>query len=435
MTPAMSRPVRTLLFSTLYPSSARPGHGLFVETRLRELLRTGQVETKVLAPVPWFASTHARFGEYARVAATPTRETRNGIEVLHPRYLTIPRIGMSVAPLLLAAGSMGTLRRLLAQGFDFDVIDAHYFYPDGVAAAMLGRIFGKPVTITARGSDLNLIPNYRLARRMIQWAAHRADASIGVSNALVDVLRGWHVDSQRLHVFRNGVDLRRFSPLPRDPMRRELGFDGSPLLLSVGNLVELKGHHLTIDALPSIAQRHPQVQLAIVGSGEERARLEQRARDRGVLPRVRFAGTVANEQLARWYSAADALVLASSREGWANVLLESMACGTPVVATRVGGTAEVVTNAVGVLVDERSAEAIAAAVCGLLDAPPSRVAVRAYAEDFGWEQTSHLQLQLFRRLAGAPEDSERSRHPQAAATPTLAREPQSDGPSDRLSRE
>ncbi len=430
----MARPIRTLLYSTLYPSSTRPGHGIFVETRLRELLRTGGVETKVMAPVPWFPSRHPRFGQYARIAATPKREMRNGIDVLHPRYLSIPRVGMSVAPLLLAAGSIGPLRRLAAEGFEIDVIDAHYFYPDGVAAVMLGRMLGKPVTITARGTDLNLIPKYWLPRHMIQWAARRADASIGVCAALVDVLRGWNVDPARLHVFRNGVDLERFRPLPQDQARRELGLEGSPLLLSVGNLVELKGHHLVIDALPLLAERHPQVRLVVVGSGEERVRLEQRARERGVLARVSFAGTVANEQLARWYSAADALVLASSREGWANVLLESMACGTPVVATRVGGTSEVVIDRVGVLVEERSAAAIAMAIGRQLDAAPPRSAVRIYAEGFGWEQTSRAQLDLLSRLAGARGGSGFAEGPPAGGGMVRPGAHAAEVPEDRLSR-
>ena len=103
------------------------------------------------------------------------------------------------------------------------MIDAHYFYPDGVAAAMLAHLVGKPLAITARGSDLNLIPQHALPRRMIQWAARHADASIGVCAALVDVLRGWDIDPARLHVMRNGVDLERVRPLPQAQARSELG--------------------------------------------------------------------------------------------------------------------------------------------------------------------------------------------------------------------
>ena len=395
-----ARPLRTLLFSTLYPSSARPVHGIFVETRLRELLKGGGVETRVVAPVPWFPSTDPRWGEYARMARTPEAETRHGVPVLHPRYLLLPKVGMTLAPFAMAAASIGPIRRLIAEGFDFDLIDAHYYYPDGVAAALIARQLGKPLTITARGTDLNLIPRYAVPRRMMQWAARQAQASIGVCSALVDVLRGWQVAPSRLHVMRNGVDLERFRPLLREECRRELGVQGEPLLLSVGLLIERKGHHLVIEALARLRQQLPGARLVIVGEGEERARLQALVDSLGLREAVQLAGAVPNDQMARWYSAADLLVLASSREGWANVLLESMACGTPVVASRIWGTPEVVAQPVaGTLFDPRTAEALAAAVSAQWQSMPERQAVRAYAQGFGWEATSRAQRELFSALA------------------------------------
>ncbi|CAN5396117.1 glycosyltransferase family 4 protein [soil metagenome] len=394
----MSRRLRTLLFSTLYPSSVRPGHGIFVETRLRELLGSGEIETKVVAPVPWFPSANPRYGDYALFAKTPRREERHGVEVLHPRYLLLPKVGMTLAPLTLALGAAPAVRQLLAEGFDFDVIDAHYYYPDGVAAALLARWFDKPFTVTARGTDLNLIPDHRLPRRMIQWAARKADASIGVCAALIDVLRQWKIDPKRLHVMRNGVDLNRFRPLPMQQMRRELGLSGGPVLLSVGHLVERKGHHLVIDALAALTAKHSNACLVIAGDGPERKRLQQQALARGLAERIVFAGNVPNADLARWYSAADVLILASSREGWANVLLEAMACGTPVVATRIWGTPEVVAPEVGRLVDHRDGASIAQALEALLADSPDRATVRRYAEGFSWDATTRAQLALFKTL-------------------------------------
>lgn len=395
--------VRTLLFSTLYPSVARPTHGIFVETRLRELLKTGDVETRVVAPVPWFPSTDARWGDYAAMARTPARDTRHGIDVRYPRYPVVPKFGMSVAPWLLAMAARPAVQAIIDEGFDFDLIDAHYYYPDGVAAALLARQFRKPFCVTARGTDLNLIPRHALPKAMIRWASRRADASIGVCSALMDVLRGWgDVENSRLHVMRNGVDLERFRPWPQDEMRRELGLHGSPLLLSVGHLIERKGHHIAIEALATLHRTHPQAQLVILGEGEERARLQRLIGELGLAGHVRLAGAVPNNELARWYSAANALVLASSREGWANVLLEAMACGTPAVATRIWGTPEVLTQPVaGRLVDERSGAAFAAAITGLMRDPPPRADVRAYAEGFSWTATSQAQLALFRSLVGA----------------------------------
>ena len=399
----MDRPLRTLLFSTLYPSSARPLHGLFVETRLRELLKSGAVESRVVAPVPWFPSSRPRWGTWARMAATPRQEHRHGIEVLHPRYLLLPKVGMTLAPLALALATLPVLRRLIREGFDFDVIDAHYFYPDGVAAALLSKWLRKPLTITARGSDLNLIPRHLLPRWMMRWAARRSAASIGVSAALTGILRDWNIAPHKLHVIRNGVDTQRFAPEPAGPARTALGIDAGPVLLSVGNLVELKGHHIALQALPAVLRRHPRALLAIIGDGSERAALQRQAAALGVAGHVRFPGALPNEQLPRWYSAADVLILASSREGWPNVLLEAMACGTPVVATDVGGVPEVLARAPGaVLVKRRDAATLADAVEAVLAACPDREAVRRYAQEFSWEHTSCAQLELFQRLAWTP---------------------------------
>ena len=398
--------IRLLTFSTLYPSSARPGHGIFVETRLRELLLSAEVEVRVVAPVPWFPSTASRWGDYARMAQTPLRETHNGIDVLHPRYLLPPKVGMTIAPLSMALAAAKAIRQLQREGYDFDVIDAHYYYPDGVAAALLARWFKKPLTITARGTDLNLIPQFALPRRTMQWAAGKAQASIGVCAALTDVLRGWGVAEERLHVMRNGVDLQRFRPLAQPQMRAELGLDGAPLLLSIGNLVELKGHYLLIEALALMLPQHPQARLIIIGEGPERGRLQALARRLGVESRVTLTGALPNIELLRWYSAADVFLLASSREGWANVLLEAMACGTPVVATDVGGSAEVLANAdVGRLIKARSAASFASAITELLAAVPDRAAVRRYAEGFSWQSTTNAQLALFRTLSATVEAS------------------------------
>jgi glycosyltransferase involved in cell wall biosynthesis len=395
----MTRPIRTLLFSTLYPSASRPLHGIFVETRLRQLLSTGAVQTRVVAPVPWFPFTHRRWGERARMAATPSREIRNGIDVRHPRYPVVPKVGMTIAPALLALAAASAVQEVLDEGFDFDVIDAHYYYPDGIAAAWLARRFGKPLAITARGTDLNLIPRHALPRRMIAWAARQADASIGVCAALVALLHDLGAPADRLHVMRNGVDLQLFRPVDPHTARSALGVQGQPLLLSVGNLVDNKGHDMVIEALAVLRLQCPEARLAIVGDGPLRAQLQACARRHGVQDRVTFAGLFEQQQLVHWYSAADVLVLASSREGWANVLLESMSCGTPVVTTAVGGSPEVVCGPdAGTLVAHRDAHSVAQGILSVWKRRPDRRAVRRYAEGFGWQATSDAQVRLFSQL-------------------------------------
>jgi teichuronic acid biosynthesis glycosyltransferase TuaC len=388
--------MKILTFSTLYPNAARPRHGIFVETQLRQQLLSGKVESMVVAPVPWFPSRNPLFGEYAVHASAPREEERDGIKVLHPRYLVLPKIGMTLAPFLLAQSVKPVIERVLAE-YRFDLIDAHYFYPDGVAAILLGRRFGKPVVITALGTDVNLISSYLLPRQMILWAARHAAGLITVARALKDKLVALGVPAERIEVLRNGVDLQLFRPVDRETWRSRLGFRRTTLL-SVGNLVPLKGNDLAIRALRLL----PEMELVIVGNGPERGGLGTLARELGVSDRVTFVGVMAQEDLRHYLGAADALVLASSREGWANVLLESMACGTPVVASNVGGTPEVVTAPeAGLMMAERTPEALADAVRRLFENYPDRGATRRYAEGFSWAETTAGQLRLFSRILQA----------------------------------
>jgi teichuronic acid biosynthesis glycosyltransferase TuaC len=391
----VAAPIRTLLFSTLYPSSVRPGHGIFVETRLRELLTSGEVQTRVIAPVAWFFSSHPYFGDRAQMARTPRRETHNGIDVQHPRYLLAPKVGMTSAPWALALGALPAVQRLLNEGFDFDVIDAHYYYPDGVAAALLARYFKKPFTVTARGSDINLIAHYALPRRMMRWAAGQAHASIGVSQALIQEMALMGMPTSKLMAMPNGVDSVRFHVQCQAEVRRALDWPEVPTLISVGNLVENKGHHIAIEALLDLPDFH----LVVVGDGPERQSLAALTRRLQLASRVRFTGRLDQATLTHWYNAADILLLPSSREGWPNVLLESMACGTPVVATKVGGVSEIMGSAcAGRLMASRTAAAAAAAVGDLWHKLPRRDAVRQLALARSWHSTNQAQIDLFRRV-------------------------------------
>ncbi len=388
--------MRVLSFTTLYPNAVQPRHGVFVEERLRHLAASGEVELTVLAPVPWFPSRHPRFGRYADFAAVPREEKRHGLRVLHPRYPVWPKVGMSAAPALMAAALWPVLRGLEREHGPYDLIDAHYFYPDGVAAVWLGQRLGKPVVVTSRGTDVNWIPRYRVPRAQLRWAAARAAGLISVSSALGEHLTALGVPRERITVLRNGVDLEVFRPLPEAgaALRRELDLAG-PLLLSVGSLIERKGHHIAIEALRGL----PAATLLIAGEGPWRARLERQAETAGVAARVRFLGPVAHADLPRYYSAADLFVLASSREGMPNVVLEALACGTPVAACNAEGVAELLADPVaGRIVPRREAESLRQTLSALLAAPPSREAVRAYARRFAWDETSAGQLALFRAV-------------------------------------
>ena len=387
--------LRLLTFSSLYPNAARPTHGIFVENRLRHLVASGEATSTVLAPVPWFPSGSRGFGAWSLHAAAPPEEYRHGLRVLHPRYLHIPKLGMSLAPWLMYRAMCPLVHELLTAGARFDALDAHYLYPDGVAAVWLGRRYGLPVVMTARGTDVSLIPQYRVPRRLIQDAIAGADAVVTVSAALRKALLALGAPPQKVTVLRNGVDTSLFSPpVNRDATRASFGLRG-PTLVSVGLLIERKGHHRTIEALRLL----PEFTLLIAGEGPERARLTALVERLGLSARVRLLGALPHDTLPSLYGAADASVLASSREGWANVLLESMACGTPVVASDIWGNPEVVQGrAAGLVASENSADGLAATVRQLFNPLPDRHATRAYAMRFDWDETTTGQLSLFRSV-------------------------------------
>lgn len=376
-----SRKIHVLTFSTLYPNQIQKRHGIFVETRIKHLRKKKGVEIVTVAPIPWFPFKHSIFGQYGKYARVPRREERNGITVYHPRYLVIPKIGMSMAPFLMAI-SVWPFVRKLHKKYDFDIIDGHFLYPDGVVAVILARLLNLPVINTARGSDINLYPSYWFPRQLIRWAINKSNAIISVCNFLSFEIEKLDVNQPINIVLRNGVDLETFAPRNRKTMRKLLGLCGFTII-SVGNFIEGKGHHLVIEALKFM----PDVTLILVGDGPMEKKLQFLVKKYGLNNRVIFSGILTQNKLAEYYSAADCLVLASSREGWANVLLEAMACGTPVVATKVSGTPEIILNSTaGYLIDSRSAKGISSGIAKLRSCYPDRDEVRKYAAMFSWEE-------------------------------------------------
>lgn len=362
-----------------------------MENRLRHVQKRHNLDLRVVAPVPWFPFKSGIFGSYARYARAPLSETRHGIEVSHPRYMLPPKIGMTAAAYTLQWCFEAEMQRLIDDGWDFDLVDAHYYYPDGVAAARAAEKFGKPVVITARGTDINLIPQYRRQRDMILEASAIAAASISVCQALKDEMGEIGLAKEKIQVLRNGVDLTMFKPVDREATRQKLNLTGKTIL-SVGHLIERKGHHLIIEAMAAMQD----VTLLVAGDGPDKAALLAQAESAGCADRVRFLGAVPHHDLAEIYSATDILVLASSREGWPNVLLEALACGTPCVVSPVWGNAEVITApAAGVVCSARSPEAIADAVNRVFANPPDRAETRKFAERYSWDQTSDRVMQLY----------------------------------------
>jgi len=250
-------------------------------------------------------------------------------------------------------GSFARVRKL-HRSARIDCIDAHFVYPDGLAALLLGKILGVPVTVSARGTDINLYPSFKLIRPMIRWTLSQADSVIAVSSALREAVAKLGVNPDKIRVIPNGVDAQRFHLMDREEAKRKLNLPPeNPLLVSVGALVPLKGHLTLIRAFARIAPRHPELKLYVLGEGPLRSELESLVRELHLQDSVYLPGKRPNDELVQWFSAAEVSLLTSSREGWPNVVTESLACGTPVVATGVGGVPEILhSQDLGIVVDQ-----------------------------------------------------------------------------------
>lgn len=307
---------------------------------------------QVVSPVPYFPRW-IKTEKWRAASGLPREEFVGGLSVAHPRYLLVPKISMPVHAVSMFLGSLPSVKRL-HQRAKIDCIDAHFVYPDGLAAVLLGKALDVPVVVSARGTDINVFPSYKLIRPMIRWTMANADVLIAVSAHLREAMIEIGARAEKIHVVPNAVETERFRHIPQAEARRRLGLpENIPILVSVGSLIPSKGHQVLLRALQVISTTVPEVQLHILGEGPYRTELEKIARTRGLQRRVHLQGKRPNEELPLWFSAASLSCLASSREGWPNVVTESLACGTPVIATGVGGIPEILHSPdLGILVNQ-----------------------------------------------------------------------------------
>ena len=355
--------MRVLAVTNLYPNPLQPHRAPFNRHQLRLLgLRH---PLRVIAPVAWtdeLALARAGGGRVARAV------TLDGLPVEHPRYYFPPKVGRGLYGHCFAASVRGTFRRAVRE-FAPDVVFAPWAYPDGWAAVRLARRAGLPVVVQVHGSDVKLLDQFPTRRRRTAEALTGADGVIAVSGDLRDRVVGLGVPADRVAVIYDGVDPQIFYPGDRQSARAAAnlpgGWPAAPVLLFVGNLVAVKGIDVLVHALASL--KSP-ARLVVVGAGPERAPLARLAGELGVADRVTFLGSLAQAALPDWYRAADLFVLPSRSEGVPNVLLEASACGTPWVASRVGGIPEMPGHASRRLVPPENPEALAAAIADALAA-------------------------------------------------------------------
>ena len=394
----MTKP-KLLVFSSLFPSNKRPNAGVFIRERMFRVAQ--QIPVVVVSPVPWFPFQGLIRYWRPHFRPQPSRyEEQQGIQVYFPRFFSIPGLFKSYDGFFMALGSLPTLFKLRKQ---FNIIDAHFAYPDGYAATLLGQWLKIPVTITLRGTEVPLSKMPERKTRMLT-ALKNATRVFSVSDSLKQLVVSLGAVSDKIRVIGNGIDVIKFYPLAKTVARAELAIPkNAKVLVSVGALVDRKGFHRVIEILPTLAARYPELIYLIVGGdspeGYIRERLEQQVKTLGLEKNVRFLGAYPSEQLKLPLSAADLFVLATANEGWANVFLEAMACGLPVITTEVGGNIEVV-NApeLGTVVPFGDSAALLAALLQGFETVWDRSLIIQYARENSWDTRVRILVEEFQRL-------------------------------------
>lgn len=330
--------MKILTITTVFPNKTEPQLGIFVKQRMFTIAK--MCELKVIAPVPWYKLLSSDF-------KISYKEIQEGIEVYHPCFFYIPRFLKSLDGFYFCLSVINCVHKIRKK-FEFDLIDAHFAYPDGFGAVLLAKLLKKPIVITLRGT-IERLRYHPIIRRQIKWTLKNATKIIAVSDSLKKRAIELGILNNKITVIRNGIDAKKFYPINKLEARKKLGLPiDKKIFLSVGGLVERKGFHHIIDVLPNIIKEIPNLYYVIVGGktveGDISDLLRKKIKELKLESYVMLAGLKPHEELVYWYNAADVFCLYSSKEGCPNVILEALACGTPVVASKAGGSPEIIVN-------------------------------------------------------------------------------------------
>jgi len=396
-----SRPAVVVL-STLFPSLQDPIAGVFIKERMFRVAR--HLPVTVVSPQPWFPLQDLiRRWKPGYRPERAAFELVDDIEIHRPRFLSLPGLLRRLDGFSVALATWPLLRRLRRAG-RADLLDAHFAYPDGYAGHLLAKWCGLPYVVTLRGKEERLRHAASFRVRMALAMKH-ATKVVAVSAALRQVGLELGARGGDSLVIGNGVDLDKFERMPRADARLALGIAAdAQVLVSIGGVGERKGFHRVIECMPELLQDHPKLVLLIVGGpspdGDWTDRLRQMALDRRLNDHVRLLGPLPPEALKIPLSAADVFVLATRYEGWANVFLEAMACGLPVVTTLVGGNAEVVSRSeLGMLVPFEDQAALTTAIHKALVHPWDPSFIQDYARSNSWDRRIDTLVRLLREAA------------------------------------
>jgi len=372
-------------------------------TAIRPFLKSVTVEIPLYRFSPLIASLpYLRNRLYSMRDAIDSVESRyryKDIEILPLRYSALPVSFFRNRRHILAARNL--LKIIKRNRLSFNILHSHFLDTPGYIGAVLKEELGTPFVVTGYGWDVYDLPfRDELHRDLARQVLHKADQVIAVSEFTSERLLSLGVPPKKLHVVPNGYDERVFKPASSRDARERLNLPlDRKILLSVGSLVEVKGHTYLIEAMQTILKRREEAMLVLVGSGPLEASLRSKVNRLGLNEKILFAGKRRHEEIPTWMNACDLLVLPSLNESFGVVLIEAMACGKPVVGTHVGGVPELVPkNEVGILVPPRNPEALAEAVLEALNRTWDSKRIVKHAQRYSWGNVARQVLSVYKFL-------------------------------------
>lgn len=386
--------MKVCVVTTAFPRWPGDGQAVFVWEAVRAIARQG-IQVRVVA-------MHS--------PGTSVHEYMEGIEVIRPRYWWPERweflrkagpAGLPVAwqkyPLarvqILPFFSVHTLTTA-RYARSCDLIHAQWTL--SAAAAYLGKwLHNRPIMVTVQGSDIFQVPNHPVGAWLTGKVLRRCNRITALSHALKDATASIGIHPDKIRVVPNGVDTAQFTP-PVDSNRDDV-------ILYVGTLIERKGLKYLLVAVSALFESFPNYRLVLVGDGPQELRLKRLAENLGIAERVSFLGFQPPERVRMWMQRAKVLVLPSLEEGMGVVLLEALACSTPVIGSRVDGIQEVITPDVGLLVPPADSAALSQAIQSILSDPQRWAYMSHHAREravthYDWDYIANQFIALYRSI-------------------------------------
>lgn len=387
---------RILGLSYLFPNRSNPNYGIFVLNRLKAV--SHYCDIRVVAPIPWFPFME-RFARYKGLSRVPKKETIKGIQVQYPKFPVIPRYMKWLDSITLFLATVPFVCKMRGQ---FDLIDVHWVYPDILAGFIYAKIYQKPILVTVRGLEALHLNEKSFRKKIIDFLLPRVDRVITLSDELSEFAACIGVERCKVTTILNGVDTSQFRRLDQTACRKLLGLPkDKKIVVCVGSLLLSKGYDELLEIMPNLS-REFDIELYIIGGigqeGDDSLVLKEMV-GRLQLEDVHFTGGKPHEQLPYWYNAADVFCHASRSEGCPNVIMEALACGTPVVVRDVGAVRDIVdTETKGVIFGSRRHLDLETALRRVLTKAWDRKLIESLMQNFTWEACAKQVLSVYRQV-------------------------------------